>query len=286
MKINNELQLFRYNGDNWVTVDDFRKALRDVKADRCKILFVHSELSFGAKNPELKRTELCEILYRLFLELNVETLVFPTFTFSFSNYEDFDICNSPSKMGMLSEYVRRKPESRRSLDSVMSVAVIGDPKNLLEIRGNKALGEGSIFDNLHHAEGVRFLFFGTRFGLCGTHMHYVENVLKVPYRYDMEFNGKVIDENGTYHDDKRIIFVKYQDIIPCVPASFEDMLIQNGYMNCVPVGANALYSITEDDLYREVFQALSHDVNAFLAEPYDTHPPVKNYQYGHVTTVQ
>lgn len=284
--IKDELELFKFQGDKWVTAGDIRKALLDTEANQCRVLFVHSDLSFGVKNSQLNRAELCEILYGLIEETHVETIVFPTFTFSFCNYEDFDVCNSPSKMGMLSEYVRKKVEAKRSLDSIMSVVVLGDTKGLLDIRGKKALGEGSVFDILHNTEGVRFLFFGTRFGLCGTHMHYVEEKLRVPYRYDMEFSGRIIDENGVTYNDSRIIFVKYQDVIPCVPTSFEDMLLNKGYMKYAPVGDNGIYSILETDMYREVYNALSNDVNAFLGEPYDTHPLVKNYQFGHVTTVQ
>lgn len=286
MSIDGSLQLFRYDTDKWVTCADVRKALREVDADDCKVLFLHTDLSFGAMNPQLKRKELCATLFELIQELGVETVVFPTFTFSYSNRQDFDVRTTPTKMGVLNEYVRKLPEAKRSVDPVMSVVVFGKEKGLLNITGEKALGPGSIFDNLHHAEGVRFLFFGTRLGMCGTHMHYIEEALRVPYRYDMDFYGKLTDYDGKTVDDHRVIYVKYRDIKPSVPRWYEDKLVKDGFMKDYPLGASAVFSITEPDMYREMSQALKDDVNVFLAEPYDTYPFVKDYQYGNVTTVQ
>lgn len=281
-----EMKLFQYGENQWVTCDDMRRALREVCADQCKVLFLHTELSFGSLAPGLKRRQLCETLLELLEELEVETLVFPTFTFSYGNKENFDVRTTPTKMGILNEYVRKLPNVKRSVDPMMSVVTVGDAKGLLNITGEKSLGEGSIFDNLHRTEGVRFLFLGTRLGMCGTHMHYVEEVLRVPYRYDMDFYGRITDYDGNTYEDHRILYVKYRDIIPSVPPSFEEMLLEKGVMKYAPLGKGEVFSITEEDMYREIRGALESNVNAFLAEPYDTHPFVKDYHYGNVTTVQ
>lgn len=280
------MKLFQYGGNQWVTCDDVRKALRAVCAEQCKVLFLHTELSFGKLASGLKRRQLCETLFQLVMELGVETVVFPTFTFSYGNKEDFDVRNTPTRMGMLNEYVRKLPGAARSVDPMMSVVVFGSDKGLLNVKGVKSLGEGSVFDNLHHTPGVRFLFLGTRLGMCGTHMHYVEEILRVPYRYDMDFYGRITDYEGNTYEDHRILYVKYRDILPSVPLSFEEKLIETDVMRCAPLGENHVFSITEEDMYREVRNALTADINAFLEEPYDTHPPVKDYRYGNVTTVQ
>lgn len=286
MESNNSEKLFRYGDDRWVTCNDVRMALRAVDADKCKVLFLHTDLSFGTIHPQLKRKQLCEILFDLIMELGVETVVFPTFTFSYGNREDFDVRTTPSRMGLLNEYARKREDAVRSVDPMMSVVVFGKNKDLLKVTGTKSLGEGSIFDNLHKTEGVRFLFFGTRLGMCGTHMHYVEEALRVPYRYDMDFYGNTTDYSGNTKEDHRILYVKYRDILPSVPRSFEDALLADGKMKGVSLGASGVFSITEKDVYDACTQALTMDVNAFLAEPYDTHPPVKDYRYGNVTTVQ
>lgn len=286
MKRPENLKLFQDRNKKWVTYSDFVQAMMDVKADDCDVLLVHTDLSFGLPTREFKRKELMEILYDAICELGVKTLVFPTFTFSYGNYEDFDVKNTKSKMGMLNEYVRKLPESVRSEDPLMSVCVVGENKALAKVSGNKSLGEGSFFDRLHQTKNARIMFFGAQLPQCHTHMHYVEEKLRVPYRYDMEFEGNIIDANGVSRPDKHILYVKYRDVLPCVPPSFEQELINEGLFNKKEVGNSSIACFTEQAAYDKAVEWLTRDVNCFLAEPYDMKPLVKEYSYGNVTTVQ
>ncbi len=45
---------------------------------------------------------------------------------------------------------------------------------------------------------MRFSFHGIRLRECGAHMHYIEEALRVPYRYDMDFHWKIRDYDGQY----------------------------------------------------------------------------------------
>ena len=138
-----DLKLFQDRDKNWVTYGELVQAMRDVKADDCDVLLVHTDLSFGLPTRELKRKELVAVLYDAICELEVKTLVFPTFTFSYGNREDYDVKNTKCKMGMINEYVRKLPEAVRSEDPLMSVCVVGEKKELAEVSGSKSLGEGS-----------------------------------------------------------------------------------------------------------------------------------------------
>lgn len=281
-----DLNLFVSKENSIITTRDFENALRDVGAHDCDVLFVHTKMSFGSLCAGVRRGELCKALYEIIKGLGVKTLVFPTFTFSYGNREDFDVRTTPTKMGALNEFIRKLPEATRSVDPMMSVVAIGENKSILEIEGVKSLGEGSIFDNLHNTDGVKFLFLGTRLSECGTHMHYIEEHLRVPYRYDMDFYGKLTDYEGNTKEDHRVLYVKYRDVIPCMKTDYEDMLIDKGVLIQKQLGDGCLYAISEDDMYRELSASLKKDVNVFLAEPYDLHPLVKDYRYGNVTTVQ
>ncbi len=260
--------------------------MKEVKADDCDALLIHTDLSFGLPTRELKRKELVEVLYDAICELGVKTLIFPTFTFSYGNREDFDVKNTKCKMGMLNEYVRKMPGSVRSRDPLMSVCVIGENKELAKVSGNKSLGEGSFFDRFHHTKNTRIMFFGAQLPQCHTQMHYVEEKLRVPYRYDMKFEGNIIDENGVSTPDAHILYVKYRDVLPCVPPSFEQELIDEGLFLKKKVGNSSIACFTEQAAYDKEVEWLTRNVNCFLAEPYDTKPLVKEYSYGNVTTVQ
>lgn len=281
-----DLKLFQSKNNEWVTYASLVEALKSVKADDCDVLLVHTSLVFGKPNRDLKRKELAEILYDALCELKINTLVFPTFTFSYGNKEDFDVNNSKCKMGLLNEYARKRPDAIRSEDPMMSVCVIGDHKELAKISGNKSLGPGSFFDRLNHTPNARILFLGASVAACHTHMHFVEEKLRVPYRYDKEFNGHIIDCNGNIHDDKHILYVKYRDVLPSVPPTFEHELIEQGIELKTAVGDASVSCFTEKAVYDKTVEWLTRDVNCFLAEPYDTKPLVKEYSYGNVTTVQ
>lgn len=286
MKRDSSLKLFQARDKSWVTYGDLVQAMREVKADDCEVLLVHTDLSFGLPNRELKRKELVEILFDAIREMGVNTLVFPTFTFSYGNREDYDVINSKCKMGMINEYARKRNDAIRSEDPLMSVCVIGEHKELAEVSGNKSLGEGSFFDRLHQTPNARILFFGAELPQCHTHMHYVEEKLRVPYRYDKEFEGHIIDKAGKVREDKHILYVKYRDVQPCVPPTFEKELIEQGLFLKKPVGNSSVSCFTEKAAYDKAVEWLTRDVNCFLAEPYDTKPLVKEYAYGNVTTVQ
>jgi hypothetical protein len=102
----------------------------------------------------------------------------------------------------------------------------------------------------------------------------------------MEFEGNIIDENGVSRPDKRILYVKYRDVLPAVPPSFEQELIDEGLFLKQKVGDSFIACFTEQVAYDKEVEWLTKDVNCFLAEPYDTKPLVKEYSYGNVTTVQ
>lgn len=270
-----------------ITYADLVKALYRVKADQCDILFIHSELNFGKMANGLKRRELCSLIMDALLELKVKTLVFPTFTFSFSNFETYDVLNSKTKMGMLNEFARKMPGAVRTLDPMTSVCILGEQKELAELSGKNSIGAGSFFDNLHKTQKiVRFLFLGTTIGQCYTHMHFTEEQLKVPYRYEKEFSGTIIDADGNTYEDVYTLYVKYRDVLPEVPLSFERTLIEKGIAVKTKLGDSEVLSMTEKEAYAETEKWLLQDVNCFLSEPYDTKPLVKDYHYRNVTTIQ
>ena len=280
------LPLFCLDNGSCLTYGDIVGALYAVDADKCEVLLVHTEISFGRINPELRRNDLLRLLYDALNEMKVKTMVFPSFSFSFSNHEVFDIKKTKGRMGALNEYIRKLPGTVRTLEPQMSFVIVGDNKDIGRINGRHSLGTGSVFDNLHNTENVRILFFGPELSQCFTHMHYVEEQLAVPYRYNKDFSGTIIDDNGNVYEDTYTLFVKYKNVIPDVPATFDNYLIKNGFLKKVKLGNASIQCFTEKDAYNETAKWLRNDINGFLAEPYDKYPLVKGYNYGNVTTVQ
>ena len=283
---NASIPLFYINDGRMVTYGEIVDALYRVGADKCDVLLLHTEIFFGRPNPELSRNELLSLLYETIVEMDVGTLVFPSFTFSFSNHEVFDIKNTKSRMGALNEYARKLPEAVRTLEPQMSFVIVGKNIDIANIHGRHSLGKGSVFDNLHNTDNVKILFFGSELSQCFTHMHYVEECLGVPYRYNRNFNGTIINENGYIYEDTYTLFVKYKFVKPKIPVAFDTHLISNHSLNKVQLGNAYIQCISEIDAYNETANWLENDINCFLSEPYDKCPLVKEYNYGNVTTVQ
>lgn len=136
------------------------------------------------------------------------TLLLPLFNFDFSTGITFDIRNSPSHMGSLTEAGRLWPGVVRTGHPIYSFAVIG--KNAEMFRGLKnfsGYGQDSPFGILHR--------LGGKIGVIDlpeessvTFYHYVEESLKAPYRHHKTFTGQYIDSDGVESTETFGLFVR------------------------------------------------------------------------------
>jgi aminoglycoside 3-N-acetyltransferase len=265
--------LFRARDE--VTTSDLLRCLESVGAGDCRLLYVHSEMSFGRPNPELGKTGLLQAVLDTLLELGVPTLCMPTFTFSFCNGVAYDVTQSRSKMGVFNEYVRRLPQAERSIDPLMSAAVLGADHQVVRDLGHHSIGERSTFDKIHAAKNARFLFLGVGAAKCFTYTHYVEERLRVPYRYDRDFTGTIIDGEHRDGEQRReetyTLYVRYKGVVPEASTKFEDFLVQDGLMKKVACGDNFISSIAEPVAYDTIAGKLRDDAGYFLAAPAPEH---------------
>jgi aminoglycoside 3-N-acetyltransferase len=257
--------LFRARDE--VTTSDLLRCLESVGAGDCRLLYVHSEMSFGKPNPALGKPGLLQAVLDTLLELGVPTLCVPTFTFSFCNGVSYDVKQSRSKMGVFNEYVRRLPQAERSIDPLMSAAVLGEDHQVVRDLGHHSIGAASTFDKIHASGHARFLFLGVGAAKCFTYTHYVEERLRVPYRYDREFTGTITDGGGR-REDTYTLYVRYHGVVPESSTKFEDLLVRDGLMKKVACGDNFISSIAEPVAYETIAGKIREDANYFLAAPY------------------
>jgi aminoglycoside 3-N-acetyltransferase len=249
-----------------VTSSDLLRCLESVGAGDCRVLYVHSEMSFGKPNAALGKAGLLQAVLDTLLELGVPTLCVPTFTFSFCNGVSYDVNQSRSKMGVFNEYIRRLPQTKRSNDPLMSSAALGADHSVVTGLGHNSIGEGCTFDKLHAAKNARFLFLGVGAAKCFTYTHYVEERLRVPYRYDREFTGAITDGERQYQDTYKL-YVRYNGVQPESTTKFEDFMVREGLMKKVACGDNFISSIAEPVAYDTIAGKIREDANYFLAAP-------------------
>jgi aminoglycoside 3-N-acetyltransferase len=265
-----KVNLFRDADDSWITTETMLRLLESVGAADARILYIHSAISFGAPNPDLRRNVLLSEMYQVLAALNVPNICVPTFTFSFCNGEDYSVQTSRSRMGAFNEYVRRLPEARRSNDPLLSSTLIGDDQDLVTPASRDSIGEGSTFDKLHQrGKGVKFLFMGTTVSECLTYSHYVEERLNVPYRYNRAFTGSITDGERTWQDTSQL-FVRYKGVVPSSRGMLEKELLGSGLLRKVVCGASSIACVSEPDAYGTIVAHLSADISCYLeADPGD-----------------
>jgi len=252
-----------------VTSVSLLDGLREVKADDCDLLYVHSALSFGKVESTIKRSEVLEEIYVTLMTLDVPTLCFPTYTFSFCNGENFNVDSSKSQMGALNEYVRVANNSTRSLDPLMSVAVSGKNSELVSNVSKSSIGTDSTFDRIRKLPNVKFLFLGVDLGACFTYMHYLEWEAKVPYRYERTFSGDVVvgDKASFIEQD---LFVRYNNIKPSLASyDYQKMLAESKILKAANVGDSTISCVDEVSAREVYLDLLDKDLNFFIEGKFD-----------------
>ena len=265
------MYLFKTQEGKELCHDDFVSALRQIGACDCKTLFVHSDVMFCAMNPEIKRREFTSSLLNIFDCLNVENVIMPVFSYSFNNGKDFDVKESRSLMGTLSEAFRKMEGVYRTIDPICSFAVkgkLGEDYKAFK-NENNALGKNSCYDFLDKQSDVKYLFFGADLAESFTYVHYVERIINVPYRFDMTFNGNITDYDGkTYNTDWTISTqcggVKHYG----KNEHFKKRLIEDKKLLWMPFGDKELSCIAQDDARKSIQENIEKDKFYFLERPY------------------
>jgi aminoglycoside 3-N-acetyltransferase len=233
------------------TRGDIVRALRTVGLKRGDTLFSHSNIGFfgqliGAKTS----AEYGASFLSAFLEVIGEegNLCIPTFTYSFCKNQPFDPLTTPSDMGILTEYIRTRPNALRSEDANFSVAVIGkDAMTLTQDAPEHSFGKNSFWNKLLSYGGK---ICNMNFDAGSTFLHFAEKDLGVPYRYDKAFYGKSF-LSGEWHDKRYIHFVRYLDK-PEWDTSMErfDMLAREaGIVSEGALGRGAILLTSTEDVY-------------------------------------
>ena len=143
-----------------IGLEDLISGFEEVGLTPGDVVLVHSSyLSFGELN-EIKGGPQTVINALLTLLTEEGTLIMPTFNFQFCNdYNEkgegfFDLDKTPSRMGTLTNLVRKMPNAKRTVNPIYSVAIVGKLSNQLsKINDKNVFGKNSIFGKLHQLNG-------------------------------------------------------------------------------------------------------------------------------------
>lgn len=258
--------LFSYN-NILISAEDFKRTLLRMKVDDCDVLYIHTSINFGQPNLSLGRTGILESLGDVLYGLKIPTLIMPSYTFSFCNDEIFNKQKTPSSMGALNEYLRIHHQWSRSDDPLMSNILYGEERGLLTRIGNESIGHSCTFDLLNQSHlKVKFLFLGPRIHDCFTFMHYLEYLMKVPYRYDYKFRGKIIDGEKELQAEYAL-YIRDEGVKAGGGAKiYENILIESGLAKYELMGMGSITSIDLIPAKEVYLDLLKKSPNFFIEE--------------------
>jgi|TARA_B110000037_G_scaffold221591_1_gene293089 aminoglycoside 3-N-acetyltransferase len=188
-----------------------KKILDNFSFPKNSIFFIHTDIS----NYDIRSNnwfEKCKNLYSFFDDyFKSHTILVPTFTPSFCKTKLFYKDRNPSEVGIFTEYFRNQKNVKRSNHPMFSVAGKGALiKPLTENLSSSSTGDGSIFERLKVFDSY-IIFFGSDFIESCTFLHYVEQFVKVNYRYSKYFNGKVVEKDKV-HKGKWEFYVRNTEV--------------------------------------------------------------------------
>jgi aminoglycoside 3-N-acetyltransferase len=188
------------------------------------------------------------------------TLIMPTFNFDFNKGVPWDVRTTPSKMGILTELVRKDPRARRVFHPFYSFAILGRHADMLgSLRYKSSYERNSVFGKLRDLDG-KIMVIGLSYNDSMTFFHHIEQMEGVDYRFLKQFTGEVTDENGTTYTDTFEMLVR--DIDRGVMTMVDPMgklMEEAGVIKSARIGeadvklmrANEVYAFTAREMKRD-----------------------------------
>jgi len=155
-----------------------------------------TRLAFGALRHE-KRFDAKQLINAFQKKLGAEgTLLFPAYTFHYTDGATFDPVRSVPITGALSETVFRRSDFCRTRHPLHSFMVWGkEAEHFCELDNGSSFGDDSPFALLHQLD-AKMLLIGTSVGAAFTFTHYVEQSEKVGYRRNIDLKINYADKTG------------------------------------------------------------------------------------------
>lgn len=190
------------------------------------------------------------------------TLLTPLFNFDFTSTHQFDIRTTPSHMGILTEYARKRVGVVRTGHPIYSFAVLGAKKNLFKNVNNiSGYGTDSPFGILHKENGkIAILDLPDQHSM--TFYHYIEEQNQVPYRYFKQFSGDYIDCSGVTEHRNYSLFVRNleQGVITYVNPMGDRLWEKGLYTGCRPNEGCGLRTVNSAQLFNEVTAVIKQGI--------------------------
>jgi aminoglycoside 3-N-acetyltransferase len=242
--------------------------LRSIGVKPGSVVLVHPDAIVAAQFPDMPNEQRLDLLIEA-IDAAIGgdgTLVMPTFSYSFTKGEAFDICNTPSAVGMVTERFRTQPGVRRTADPIFSFASRGPcAQELRAIPVKECFGAESVFAALHRLN-ADIIDLGCSMTQGGTFVHYIETAHGVDYRYEKAFSGNIVSPGQT---SECSVVYNVRDLARRSDADLRRLqkrLADEGKLRTAEVGRSRIIAVTANDLFDTAWKMLDEDPVSLIAE--------------------
>jgi aminoglycoside 3-N-acetyltransferase len=178
------------------------------------------------------------------------TVLFPAFNFqSWTETHYFDVLETPSKMGMITELARLRPDAKRTPHPIYSFSVWGARADEFAAAEDvEAYGPNSAFAVFHKSNGT-IVSIGLDFNSTFSMHHYIEYNVGCDYRRVKEFSGLYVGYDRTPRIKTYSMFVRNDDHVKTYIVPGMNDLLHTGVIKEVQVGAAKVHFATAKDFY-------------------------------------
>jgi len=260
--------------------EDIKRAYKNIGISEGMILVVKTDIRFlGPYESEDQNQLLKDHLDTLIelVSLSKGTIVVSTGTNSLCNTDIvFDVKNTPSETGSLTEFIRNHPMAVRSFHPFSSYAAIGKQANYI----CENITRHSVGPNTPEARllelNAKYLSLGLHPVHTSTLIHHIEKTMGVPYRYTKEFIHPVL-RNGKKVYEPFYMNLKY---LECNAVMNLEKKIYPFFKECgykikeEKLGRGKIYFFSMNELYSSAIKLMSNDLFACL----ENEPAIKPYR--------
>ena len=186
------------------------------------------------------------------------TILFPLFNFDFPTSRYFSMISTPSQMGTITEFARLNFEGSRTGHPLYSFYALGhNAKEFTGINNKSGYGSDSPFAKVIELNGkIASVDLDDQNSM--TMYHFVEESMKVNYRYFKDFSGTYEDLSGAESERTYSLYVRDIDngIVTDVNRMGEILWKENLYQGNRPRISNGMRTILAKKFYERTAQEI------------------------------
>ena len=261
----------------FITKQNIVTALHKVGVKGGQVIYLQSDLRTpgfikGAKSQQ----DFCQIYLDAILDVIGEngTLVVPTYTTQVARYDiDFVWEETPSVLGLFSEFVRTRPNSLRSIHPIHSLTALGAKQNFIcKDNGLNDFSWESPFHRLLMSK-AKILSIGLEAGYAVGISHHIEAACCVPYVYNKRLRWRPIVA-GKRLDNYYTATVRFLDLdITYNMSKFTKSLRKTNELFKASLGGSFVYMTDYERVFSKGVISLQKDESFFLTS-------APKYSYG------